>query len=142
MHLKFLIAIILIIIISSCSINNEDDTSKFVRSEWHLKNVSGGLAGVNNDFDINQIIWMFDEFQSSITVLNNNTNPLEDGLDSGSYVYSILNDGNNTFLIIDGNEYGSITVLTNNLIIDQNLTSTGTGADGFIYSFQLVETIE
>jgi len=55
---------------------------------------------------------------------------------------SILNDGNNTFLIIDGNEYGSITVLTNNLIIDQNLTSTGTGADGFIYSFQLVETIE
>ena len=45
-------------------------------------------------------------------------------------------------LIIDDNEFGGLIILNNNLTIDQNLTSTGTGADGFIYSFQLVQTIE
>jgi len=85
---------------------------------------------------------VFNELQGSLTVLNNNTNDVEDGLDSGTYNYSLLDDGNNTFLIIDDNEFGGLIILNNNLTIDQNLTSTGTGADGFIYSFQLVQTIE
>ena len=133
---------IFVVIITSCSINNDDDKPQVVRSEWHLKNVSGGLAGVNNDFDFNQVIWMFNELQGSLTVLNNNTNAVEDGLDSGTYNYSLLDDGTTTFLIIDDNEFGGLIILNNNLTIDQNLTSTGTGADGFIYSFQLVQTIE
>ena len=142
MNLKFLTAMIFIVIITSCSINNDDDKPQVVRSEWHLKNVSGGLAGVNNDFDFNQVIWVFNELQGSLTVLNNNTNAVEDGLDSGTYNYSLLDDGTTTFLIIDDNEFGGLIILNNNLTIDQNLTSTGTGADGFIYSFQLVQTIE
>lgn len=142
MNLKFLTSIILIVIITSCSINNEDNKIQVLRSEWHLKNVSGGLEGVNNDFVLNQVIWMFNEPQSSLTVLNNNTNTVEDGLDSGTYTYALLNDGNNTFLIIDDGEFGGLTILNNILTIDQNITSTGSGADGFIYTFQLVETIE
>ena len=142
MNLKVLTSLIFIVILTSCSIKNEDDKPQVVRSEWHLKNVSGGLAGVNNDFDFNQVIWVFNESQGSLTVLNNNTNAVEDGLDSGTYNYSLLDDGNNTFLIIDDNEFGGLIILNNNLTIDQNLTSTGTGADGFIYSFQLVQTIE
>ena len=142
MNLKVLTSLIFIVILTSCSIKNEDDKPQVVRSEWHLKNVSGGLEGVNNDFDFNQVIWMFNEFQGSLTVLNNNTNAIEDGLDSGTYTYSLLDDGTTTFLIIDDNEFGGLIILNNNLTIDQNLTSTGTGADGFIYSFQLVQTIE
>lgn len=142
MKYKFLISLILIVIIASCSINNDDDKPQVVRSEWHLKNVSGGLAGVNNDFDFNQVIWVFNELQGLLTVLNNNTNAVEDGLDSGTYSYSMLDDGTNTFLIIDNSEFGGLTITNNNLTIDQNLTSTGTSADGFIYSFQLVQTIE
>ena len=138
MNYKFLTSLILFVIITSCSINNDDDKPQVVRSEWHLKNVSGGLAGVNNDFDFKQVIWVFNELQGSLTVLNNNTNDVEDGLDSGTYNYSLLDDGNNTFLIIDDNEFGGLIILNNNLTIDQNLTITGTGADGFIYSFQLV----
>ena len=142
MNYKFLTSLILFVIITSCSINNDDDKPQVVRSEWHLKNVSGGLAGVNNDFHFNQVIWVFNELQGSLTVLNNNTNAVEDGLDSGTYTYSILDDGTTTFLIIDENEFGGLIILNNNLTIDQNLTITGTGADGFIYSFQLVQTIE
>lgn len=142
MHLKFLTSIILIVISTSCSINNENNKPQVVRSEWHLKNVSGGLEGVNNDFVLNQIIWIFNESQSSLTVLNNNTNAVEDGLDSGTYTYALLNDSNNTFLIIDDNEFGGLTILNDILTIDQNITSTGSGADGFIYTFQLVETIK
>ena len=142
MNLKFVTSFILIVIITSCSINNEDDKIQVLRSEWHLKNVSGGLEGVNNDFVLNQVIWMFNEPQSSLTVLNNNTNAVEDGLDSGTYTYDLLDDGKNIFLIIDDNEYGGLTISNNILTIDQNLRSTGTGADGFIYSFQLVQTIE
>ncbi len=142
MNLKLVTSIILIAIITSCSVNNEDDKPQVVRSEWHLKNVSGGLEGVNNDFDFNQVIWLFNESQSSLTVLNNNTNAVEDGLDSGTYIYALLDDGNNIFLIIDDNEFGSLTISNNILTIDQNITSNGSSADGFIYTFQLVETIE
>ncbi|MFH6768348.1 hypothetical protein V8G56_06350 [Gaetbulibacter aquiaggeris] len=74
--------------------------------------------------------------------MNNNTNAVEDGLDSGTYRYDLLDDGKNIFLIIDDNEFGGLTLSNNILTIDQNLRSTGTGADGFIYSFQLVQTIE
>lgn len=142
MKLKIFRSLIFIFIMTSCSINNEDAIPQASRSEWHLRNVSGGLAGVNNDFDFNQVIWMFNEPLSSLTVLNNNTNAIEDGLDSGTYAYSILDDVNNTFLIIDDHEFGGLTISNNILTIDQNLISTGSGADGFIYTFQIVETIE
>ncbi|WP_445954744.1 hypothetical protein [Yeosuana sp.] len=143
MKLKNIIYVVLMMTFSSCSLNSDSNTPQVVRNEWHLRNVSGGLEGVNNDLGFNTVIWIFNESSSSLKIENNNTNAsIEDGLDSGTYSYSLDEDGNNIFLTIDDYEMGSLTISTNQLIINQNLTSNGTAADGFIYTFRLVEIIE
>jgi len=143
MKFKFLASVIFIVILTSCSINSDNNNPQVVRTEWHLKNVSGGVGGVNDDFAISEVIWIFNETLSKLTVTNNNTDTSkEDGLDSGTYTYSLIEEGSNTFLVVDDHEIGSLTLPTNQLIIDENLTSNGTGADGFIYTFQLVQITE
>lgn len=142
MKLKPIIYIILIFAFASCSLNSENNP-QVVRSEWHLRNVSGGLSGVNNDFEFNTVIWTFNESLESINVENNNTNPaIEDGFDTGTYSYSLMDDGDHIFISIEDNEIGSLTFTSNELVIDQNLTSNGSVADGYIYTFRLVEIIE
>ena len=122
----------------SCSINNDNNNVPVNYTvEWHLTNVTGGVEGVDETFDMGTIIWVFDESNGILTVENtNNDDSKEDGLDSGSYNYSIANIGNDSFISIDSNELGEISFITNSqLSIDQNSTSQGTGADGFIYTF-------
>jgi len=105
--------------------------------------VSGGIDGVNNDFDLSTVIWTFNEALGTLNIVNNNTNEeLEDGYDTGNYTYSLIDNGNNSFIIINQIEFGSLTLSNNKLIINQNEKSTGTGADGYIYTFQLVEVVE
>jgi len=141
--MKFLTSIIFILLLTSCSLSNDNDNPQYVRSEWHLKNVSGGIDGVNNDFDLSTVIWTFNEALGTLNIVNNNTNEeLEDGYDTGNYTYSLIDNGNNSFIIINQIEFGSLTLSNNKLIINQNEKSTGTGADGYIYTFQLVEVVE
>lgn len=143
MKFKFLASVIFIVVLTSCSISSDNNNTQVVRTEWHLKNVSGGIEGVNDDFNYNIVVWTFDETLNTLTVSNNNTDTSkEDGLDSGTYTYSLIEEGSNTFLVVDDHEIGSLTLSTNELIIDENSTSNGNGADGFIYTFQLVQVTE
>jgi len=133
-----LVALVSIMFLTNCSIedNGNDNTSK-VTTLWNLINVSGGIAGVDNNFDMGDIVWTFNEVTSTLTVNNNNSDDgVEDGLNSGSYPYYVYESDEALFLIINTAEYGGFTVLENQLIIDQNSTSTGSGADGYVYTFQ------
>ncbi|MCF8274967.1 MAG: hypothetical protein K9I95_14165 [Flavobacteriaceae bacterium] len=141
--MKFFTSIIFIIILTSCSLSSDNSNPQFVKTEWHLRTVTGGIEGVNNSFDFKTVIWTFDETLGLLYIVNNNTNTsAEDGFDSGTYTYSLLDNGNNSFITINQTEFGSLTILNKQLIINQNEKSTGSGADGFIYTFQLVEVIE
>lgn len=139
MKYYLILACISFFTLTNCSIG-EVDTSEpqVIRVLWHLKNVSGGIAGVDNDFNNGVIIWEFKSETSSVTVTNTNSDTaIEDGLDSGTYTYSIEEVNNQEYLTIGSNELGSISVTSNGnqLIIDQNETSTGPAADGYIYTF-------
>lgn len=141
---SILITFLSFITLSSCSLDNNNDIKQQVyKSYWHLINVSGGFSGVDNDFDLNKIIWSFNEEENELTVTNTNTEDLEDGLDTGTYTYSVDEDDNkDLFLTINSNEFGNFTVSETQLIIDQNITTNGTGADGFIYTFKRVVIVE
>lgn len=140
--MKFLTSAFFILLLTSCSLSN-DNNSQYVRTEWHLKNVTGGIDGVSNDFNLNTVIWTFNEVLGTLNIENNNTNAeLEDGFDTGNYTYSLIDNGNNSFIIINQTEFGSLTLSNNQMTINQNEKSTGTGADGYIYKFQLVEINE
>ena len=140
---SILITFLSFITLSSCSLNNNDVKQQVYKSYWHLINVSGGFSGVDNDFELNKIIWSFNEEENELTVTNTNTEDLEDGLDTGTYTYSVDEDDNkDLFLTINSNEFGNFTVSESQLIIDQNITTNGTGADGFIYTFKRVVILE
>lgn len=136
MKIKILIAAIWLFTLS-CSINNNTDAPTNYKVEWHLTHVGGGIASVDETFEMGTIIWTFNEPTGILTVENTNEDDSkEDGLASGSYSYSIASVGNASFLTIDSNEFGEIAFTSENkLSIDQNSTSEGSGADGFIYTF-------
>ena len=140
MKQAFLIALCSFFFLTNCSLsddNNQNNTT--YKTYWHLVNTTGGVAGVDDDFDLEEIVWFFDEENMILTVENNNSDTTkEDALESGTYDYSITNDDTNYFLFIDSTEFGSYTISSSEFVIDQNITTTGTLDDGFQYTFKRV----
>lgn len=117
--------------------NNVTANQETTITQWHLINVTGGFAGVNHNFEMDVIIWTFDN--GTLYVQNNNPDDtLEDGLDTGTYSQSFLEEDEKLFLFIENIDYGLITISEDEQIftLDQNITSTANGADGFIYKFK------
>lgn len=146
MKRNFLIVFSFLFILTSCSLDNEnnnDEEQQVILSFWHLRDTSGGFAGVSDQFELDTVVWFFDETNGTITIENNNTDDTkQDAFDSGTYTYSIITDDTDQFIIIDGNELGEITVDLTDFIIDENNTSNGLVADGFVYSFQRVNEVQ
>lgn len=115
----------------NCSTNN----NLSIEQKFNLVNVSGGFAGVNENFDKGQIIWTFNEQNSTLNI-EKNTNESFSGLNEGIYSYSIENINNHLFLHINENELGGVSTYENGVIIDENTRSTGSGADGFIMTLE------
>ncbi|MEC3908859.1 hypothetical protein VOI54_17660 [Tamlana sp. 2201CG12-4] len=137
--MKYLFIIICLITLTSCSISDDTPDNEVSITQWSLINVSGGLAGINTDFESGIIVWRFNNLDGTLSVLNNNDdNSLEDGLDSGTYNHLFIEKDEDLFLTIDGIEYGLVTISedTETFILNQNITSTGSGADLFIYTFE------
>jgi hypothetical protein len=132
-----LILIISFLSLNNCSLSNDSVTTpQVIKIYWNLVNTSGGVAGVDDDFQIGTITWSFNEATEILTVVNNNTdNTKQDFLDSGEYGFSVLTVGEDLFLVIDSVEIGRFTVTSNQLIINGNETSEGTVTDGFNYTF-------
>lgn len=146
MKRNFLIAFSFLFILTSCSLNdanNNDEAQEVILSFWHLRETSGGFAGVNDQFELDTVVWFFDETNGTVTIENNNTDDTkQDALDSGTYTYSIITGDIGLFIIVDGNELGEITIDQTNFVIDQNNTSGGVAADGFVYTFQRVNEVQ
>lgn len=116
----------------SCSLG--DDTEPTQSAKWNLIQITGGVAGINVTLERNVITWVFDELNGTLTV-EENVQGESYGLIEGTYSYSFQNIANAEFIFIDGIEYGSINIGQTSFTIDQNITSTGTMADGFEFRF-------
>lgn len=141
MKYHFYLILSFIFIITSCSLNDNEnsiETNQDVTIEWHLTKSSGGITGEDYEFDLDTIIWDFDSQNGSLTIVNNNTDDnKEDAINSGTYVYELLELNDLIYIIIDGEEYGEIIFSSNNdaITINQNQTSTGSANDLFVYNF-------
>ena len=128
--------------LTNCSLDNDqtNDYDQVFKQEWHLVGIEGGLSETSETFDLEVIIWSFDDNNNLLTVNNNNNDDTkEDFLDSGTYSYDIIEESGNKFFAFNGIEYGQYTFLsTDVLVVDGNKLSTGTGADGFVYTFNRV----
>lgn len=128
----FLVSFFSFLLISSCS-DSYDSVDDILNGTWNVANVSGGFAGMDQDFESGTITWTFDASSSMLTVANNNVlvDVIYDGLDSGTYSYSILKIDSKNHLVIDDQEFAGISFANELLFLNQNEISTGSGADGF-----------
>ncbi|HLT33153.1 MAG TPA: hypothetical protein VKZ98_05130 [Aquaticitalea sp.] len=97
---------------------------------WNLTKVEGSIAGVTHTFPTGLIHWTFNEDTNTLVVVNNNTDDsLFDFYDSGTYSYSVENNGTDAIVTIEDVELGAVTVTQDELIIDEQID------DGFVLTF-------
>ena len=136
--IRFIAMAVAAMVIISC--NKSDDNAQnndTLNEVWHLVNVSGGFAGVNDSFERNIITWEFNSENGSLFVMNNNTDTSkQSGLTSGNYVFAVEEINGSLYFILNEQESGEVTIVENNLLIDENSMSNGSGADRFKYMFE------
>ncbi|WP_299221789.1 hypothetical protein [uncultured Aquimarina sp.] len=130
--MRHLFIIMLSIILISCS--NDDDTinrSDSLQGEWNLVNVTGGFAGIDQDFERGTIIWNFNESTNMVTVTNTSTiTGVYDGFPSGVYSYSIVAPADIDELVVNDINLGTFTVSSTNFQVTQQFR------DGFEIRFE------
>ncbi|MDU8886134.1 hypothetical protein RXV94_08185 [Yeosuana sp. MJ-SS3] len=129
---KLLLILVTCALCLSSSCNNDNANTK--TETWFLVNISGGIAGINENFEKGIIAWTFNEEGSALTV--ENTTGSTNGFESGTHSYRILRTNGKKYLIVENNEIGGMIETENQLTIDQNMQSGGSGADGFILLFE------
>lgn len=96
-----------------------------INGEWTLINVSGGIAGTNDDFPSGTITWTFNTADAKVTVVNNNTDDSkQDILEDGIYPYTFevntaAPDLCATTISIGGMNLGCYNVTTHELTMGQ-----------------------
>jgi len=130
---------VLLMVIVLCSCSNEDDTTvtdvlnptSSIQGTWNLINISGGFAGINQDFEKGTIIWDFDESNGMVTITNNSTiTGVYDGFASGTYTFSIVAPADIETLVVNDISLGFLTAITDNFSVSQQFR------DGFQIRFE------
>ncbi|MEL7271530.1 MAG: hypothetical protein AAGL34_18295 [Bacteroidota bacterium] len=118
------------------SCNNDDDATpvESISGTWKMQNVSGGLQGINIDYQDGDVDWTFDTDSQTVRVENRilTTGP-EDiyaGPETGSYPYEVEQLGQTQILYLDEEVMGGIILSGNSLTID-----SGSDADGLVTIF-------
>jgi hypothetical protein len=136
--MKHFIYVVFLFVMIGCS---GDDDSNLVdptqnpselTGVWHLINVTGGFAGINDDFEKGVIVWDFDDTKKRVEVTNNNAanSSTEDLFPTGIYTFSIITINGNKELIVNERNLGNFEITTNEFIVDEQFK------DGFRYTFQ------
>ncbi|MEO0505970.1 MAG: hypothetical protein AAF090_07430 [Bacteroidota bacterium] len=118
------------------SCNNDDDNTpaESISGTWKIQNVSGGLQGVDIDYQEGDVDWTFDTDSQTVRVENRilTTGP-EDiyaGPETGSYPYEVEQLGQTQILYLDDEVMGGIILSGNTLTVD-----SGSDADGLVTIF-------
>ena len=132
MKTTFYILVLMLLTLSCNSDDSQQNIEPTPNSPWSLVNVSGGLAGVDDDFEIGLITWDFNPNNSELTVTNNNTaNVVYDGFPTGAYDYEVITQTNGDMsVIINSFSYNITSLSATQLILDE-----GVLADGFLLTF-------
>ena len=132
MKIKILL-FLLLVVCSSCSVSDDGGGDQGI-GPWNLINIKGGVDDSETDIDRGAITWVFDEINLKLFVTNN-VNGVPTGVEDGEHDYRLEQSGNETFLIIDDEEYGALSIGTRSLTIDQTITSAGTSDDEYVLLF-------
>jgi len=131
--LGFIFCMMLSMVLTGCTDTPAPMEDNPVQGTWNLLNISGGFAGMDQDFEKGSITWEFDAELQSLAVINNApSDTMYSGLDTASYRYAIFVKNGSSYLRINDVEYGGVAFSNSKMVVDQNLGSQGNGADGFV----------
>jgi hypothetical protein len=106
-----------------------------LNGNWNMKNVSGGLMGLNLDYNPGEVIWNFNTSTNELLVTNNilTTGPksIYARFQSGTYNYFTIANNSMEQLYVDSALIGVITIGPSTLNLDD-----GVAADGFMTVFE------
>jgi hypothetical protein len=128
---------LLFITLSILACNNDDDTPQNNESAleggWSLTNVIGGLAGIDDDYESDVIVWNFNQANQELTVTNTNIETvIFDGLPTGVYDYQVMtNTDQEVTLIIEEFDFRVSVLTETSFILDEGAFTN----DGFQLTF-------
>lgn len=131
---KYLSTVVFFLFLVSC-VNIDDDTNEHpVNGTWKLKNVSGGLKGVDLDYNDEEVTWVFNETSKELkvnnTIINTGPQSLYLPIATGDYLYEIKFKEGSEILYINDVKKGSVTISNDTLFINE-----GVASDGMLYKF-------
>ena len=123
----------MIFALNGCSTDGTAENNDKLNGTWSLINVSGGFAGIDKDLEKGEIVWKFDAGEGTL-VVSKNYGPYDHyyGLPIGTYTYTVLEGKGQYYLQLNDKEVGEVVVARSKLLLDQNSTTSGSGADGFV----------
>lgn len=122
---KFLMIAIVLISALSIGCSNDDDTNDenktpTLNGKWNLVNVSGGIQGIDQDFQKGTVVWDFNQSDETVTIINNNQlQGVYDGFPSGTYSYGITSPADAEVLVVNEISLGTVDLKINTLTIEQ-----------------------
>jgi len=134
-NLVLCLGLALSFITSSCSLDNSSSNGELqINSSWVLKNTSGGIAGINDNFNNGDVIWDFNGTNQTLKVTKK-VNTTGSGIPAGTYMYSIKKEGKASLLVIKQADI-IYTTLAYELLNDNGVVFKDEAlADGFQYTF-------
>lgn len=133
--MKSFYVILLSIFLFSCS--NDDDNSAQetgLQGTWNLVNVTGGIAGIDEDIERGMVVWDFDMTSGMVTITNTIADSTFDtSLPSGTYSYSVSAPADDDVLIVNEVSLGIINIAGSAFTVGQ---SSGISEDGLVFLFQ------
>jgi hypothetical protein len=134
-NLALCLGLALSFITSSCSNDNSYSNGELqMNSSWVLKNTSGGIAGINDNFNNGDVIWDFNRTNQTLKVTKK-VNTTGSGIPAGTYSYSLKQEGKISLIEIKQADvvYTTLTYefLNQNGVVFQDEAL----ADGFQYTF-------
>ncbi len=129
-----LIAVAALTLGVGCTKKNPTPKAATLEGSWHLKNIKGGLMGINQDYVLGDVTWHFNAINKELSVTNTlQPSDPKSGFvfyQTGTYAYQDSTQNGALVLFIDGQRAGTVTVTQNELQLDEGITS-----DGFLLTF-------
>ncbi|TMM55932.1 hypothetical protein FEE95_14895 [Maribacter algarum] len=140
MKTKFLLPFVVVLLFgSSCDDSNDSNdtiSEDPLAGVWHLKNVSGGIQGIDLDYDQGDVSWNFMMDESTLEVesniLTDGPKSINQGLLKGIYAVEFDEQQSIRTLVILGAKFRVLEIdEKSTLVIDD-----GVAADGFVRTFE------
>lgn len=134
MKVKFIFLLVFLAWCASCSDTDDTIPQDPLEGVWHLKNVYGGIQGIDLDYEVGDVVWNFAMDQSTLrvetTFLTTGPKSIYKGLDSGRYTLGFEKQDTTRTILIEGIKYRVLEIDQTDLVLDDGLA-----ADGFVRRF-------